>query len=127
VCDLKKVPTIRLQRDFRRIFAEGHRLGSEHLTAIVAAPGEPGITRMSFVVSSKLGGAVTRNRIKRRLRAAAWQLIEGCSVDSDIVVIARPGAEQVGYWCLYDQLAELMTRAGVLEPDDKKNSCSHEC
>ncbi len=123
---VSKLPTIRLQKDFRRIFANGRRFGSRHLTAIVAAAGETGVTRMAFVVSKKLGGAVRRNRVRRRLREAARHLIGDRCHDRDIIVIAKPGAEEAGYWGLHEQLAELLAKAGVLEPDNNKHPCSHE-
>ena len=123
---VSKLPTIRLQKDFRRIFAKGRRFGSRHLTAIVAAAGETGVTRMAYVVSKKVGGAVRRNRVRRRLREAARDLLGDRCDDRDIILIAKPGAEKVGYWSLHEQLAELLARAGVLEPDSNRDPCSHE-
>ncbi len=123
---VSKLPTIRLHKDFRRIFGKGRRFRSRHLTASVAAAGETGVTRMAFVVSKKVGGAVRRNRVRRRLREAARHLIGDRCYDRDIILIAKRGAGEVGYWSLHEQLAELLARAGVLEPDSNKDPCSHE-
>ncbi len=123
---VRKLPTIRLQKDFRRIFAKGRRFPSRHLTVIVASAGEPSVTRVAFVVSKKLGKAVRRNKVRRRLREAARHLLGDRCEDRDIIVIAKPGAEAVGYQALYAQLAELLTRAGVREADSGKDPCSHE-
>ena len=40
---------------------------------------KPGMVRVGFTASRKIGGAVARNRAKRRLRAAAAALRSGCS------------------------------------------------
>lgn len=51
-----------------------------------AAPGEPGAPRVAFVAGRAVGGAVRRNRAKRRLREAlrGVPLRDGC----DYVVVA---------------------------------------
>ncbi len=50
------------------------------------------MTRAGFVVSKAVGGAVTRNRVKRRLRhMVAAQLASGTS-GVDVVVRALPAA-----------------------------------
>jgi ribonuclease P protein component len=57
------------------------------------APGERTGPRFGFTVTKQIGGAVERNRIKRRLRAAVSLLEAGKAVSShDYVLIARAGA-----------------------------------
>jgi ribonuclease P protein component len=46
--------------------------------------------RYGFVTSKKLGNAVIRNRTKRRLREATYQLHPRLVQGFDVVVIARP-------------------------------------
>ena len=50
----------------------------------------PEFTRVGFVVSKKVGDAVTRNRVKRRLRHLALDMIS--PFPTDVVVRALPGA-----------------------------------
>lgn len=45
--------------------------------------------RFGFTVTKKLGGAVVRNRIRRRLRAAVASLADCANTGSDYVIIAR--------------------------------------
>jgi ribonuclease P protein component len=57
------------------------------------APGEGAGPRFGFTVTKQIGGAVERNRIKRRLRAAVSLLEAGKAVSNhDYVLIARAGA-----------------------------------
>jgi ribonuclease P protein component len=56
---------------------------------------DPAVLRVGFTATKRLGGAVTRNRAKRRLREAARALLPqygqpGC----DYVLIARQGAAE---------------------------------
>ncbi len=73
-------------------------------------------TRFGFSVSKRVGNAIVRNKIKRRLKSAAIRARarEGW----DIVVIARQGARTADYWTLRRSLNRLLNRSGVLEPKD---------
>jgi len=54
--------------------------------------GEPEAVRVGFTVTRKVGNAVTRNRAKRRLRAAAAEVFPRCGRSgTDYVVIGRLG------------------------------------
>lgn len=68
--------------------------------------------RYGFAVSSRLGNAVVRNRIRRRLRASARQLNdEGGCLGLDVVVIARGGAAEADFQRLDDTLRRLVRRS----------------
>ena len=41
----------------------------------------------------KVGRAVVRNKVKRAVREAFWELREGLPGDHDYVIVARPGVE----------------------------------
>jgi ribonuclease P protein component len=85
--------------DFERVYKQGRRHFSAHLTVFYlrqaegALPGD-GLPkkgpRVGFTVGRVLGGAVERNRIKRRLREAVRQrraVLQGAGVCSVDVVI----------------------------------------
>ena len=78
--------------EFERVYREGRSHASRHLI-VYAFPRSDDETdpRLGISVGRKLGGAVERNRLKRRLRAAFDELPEGLSEDVDYVLIARPG------------------------------------
>ena len=49
-------------------------------------------SRFGFIVSKSVGGAVTRNLVKRRLRSIASQIIVGRPAGFEVVVRALPFA-----------------------------------
>jgi len=77
--------------EFRACVRGGVRVGRETLVVhAVAKPGPP--SRAGFVVSKAVGNAVTRNRVKRRLRHLAAASLPVASPSVDVVVRALPAA-----------------------------------
>jgi ribonuclease P protein component len=69
----KKFPReVRLLRhaDFERVYKQGRRHFASHLTAFFWRRDDGEGLRVGFTVSKLLGGAVQRNRMRRRLREA---------------------------------------------------------
>ena len=71
----------------------------------VPAPG-----RVGFVVSKSVGPAVTRNRVKRRLRHLMRDRVSTLSDGSMLVVRAQPEAAQASYRDLGEELDRCLTR-----------------
>ncbi len=71
---------------------------------------------MGIVVSKKIGKAVTRNRVRRRLREALRLMVAAGEVktSADIVVIARPEAATVDYGELEAALRHALKKAKLL-------------
>lgn len=72
---------------------------------MVGSPGPPGRPRLGLIVSKQCGSAVTRNRIKRRLRHAAKGL--HLQPGNDYVIIASGQVAEVPY----RQIEEWLERA----------------
>lgn len=75
-------------------------------------------SRFGFTTGVALGGAVVRNRTKRRLREAIRSL--PVSAGWDIVLNARKGAATADFQRLQSQVRELMERAGLVEGPAKE-------
>ncbi len=72
--------------------------------------------RVGFTVTKKIGNAVVRNRMKRRLRALARDLLPGKGIaGADHVLIGRQGGIERDYQALTAELAKALTRAASPE------------
>jgi ribonuclease P protein component len=66
--------------------------------------------RVGFVVSKAVGGAVVRNRTKRRLRALMAARLDAIPAGTDVVVRANPVAAQANSAMLGSALDSLLPR-----------------
>jgi ribonuclease P protein component len=89
---------LRKRADFLRVQSTGLRVPSPHFTLLVAArPDDPSMpARFGIVASSKVGGAVKRNRIKRVCRECFRLWPDFAPNGVDVVVVARAGAHELG-------------------------------
>ena len=68
--------------DFERVYKQGQRHFAAHMTVFYLRRAQGGAARVGFTVGRVLGGAVERNRMKRRLREAVRRnLPRGVPVD----------------------------------------------
>ncbi len=79
------------------------------------APATP--ARAGFVVPKAVGGAVVRNRVKRRLRHLVRERLAGLPAGTDLVVRALPGAAERGYPDLSSDLDAALAAALARKPD----------
>ena len=94
---------IKKRREFLRVQQNGQRWVCRRLV-VLAMPSEVGRTRIGLTVSRKVGNAVVRARVKRRLREA-WRLHKSeWPSETDVVVIARSAAATASMVRLRDDL-----------------------
>ena len=104
-------------RDFDTVYRKGRSVSTRFLV-LYSFPreGDPeGSPRLGLAVSRQLGGAVERNRLKRRLRASFEELAAGLPAGHDYVLIARPGladaVESRGFPWLTERVDEVFSLA----------------
>ena len=93
---MKKNFRVKREKDFKAIFKEGTSFANRKFV-IYRLENKQKHFRVGLSVSKRLGNAVTRNQIKRRIRHILQNAKGEISEDVDFVVIARNGVEALGY------------------------------
>ena len=75
--------------DFQSVYEQGRKHFSGNLTAFYRERNDQAGPRVGFTVGKVLGGAVERNRIRRRLRAAVQRRLLG-RLDRPLDVVVHP-------------------------------------
>lgn len=110
---------------FRRLYAKGKSAAGSCLVVYCRKNGTEK-NRVGYTVSKKLGGAVIRNRIRRRLREIYRTHEEEFLPGRDIVVVARSRATAASYRQLERSMLTLSARLGLLQEkrDDSETPAS---
>lgn len=107
---------LKLNHVFRRLYQKGNQAGNRYLV-LYARKNRTRENRVGITTGKKLGHAVTRNRVRRRLREI-YRLNEDRFVPGyDIVVVARSQAVNATYAQLQDSYLALAARIGILRGD----------
>ncbi len=109
---MNKDRRLRSSGDFAAVRRDG-RSWADGLLVLVSRPNESVVTRFGFIVSKRVGNAVIRNKVRRRLKEAARLSQVQCGWD--LVFIARQGASSADYGLLSGSMKKLLKRANVLD------------
>ena len=71
-------------------------------------------TRFGLATGRKLGGAVVRNRVRRRLREGLRAMAPSFQPGWDVLIIARPAIVETDYRDLVETLRRILQRGGVV-------------
>jgi len=99
---------------YDRVKREGYTRRGKLLIANVALMENSGPCRVGFVSSRRIGGAVVRNRVRRRLREIVRRHQHQLRDGFWIVLIARRDAVDASYGALQDEWLRLAKRASIL-------------
>ena len=110
---MKFSSALKLNHIFRRLYStSGH---ANSCLVLYARRNRSATNRVGVTVSKKLGGAVVRNRVRRRLREV-YRLNEAKFTPGwDIVVVARSRCITADFQKLTESYLSLAEKAGILE------------
>lgn len=108
---MKRTYRLRRPDQFQRARREGRSFGSALLTLNVVV-GRRRRIRCGFVVGKKIGGAVQRNRAKRRVREAVRLALPSIGAGHDIVFVVRsPALIDAPFSSIQADVEQLLRRA----------------
>ena len=100
--------------EFERVRNHGTVTRGQLLSLAVLAANTGEKTRAGFVTSRKVGGAVARNRVRRRLREIFRHHQDEIAPGTWIITIASARAAHASYRALEDEWLRLARRASIL-------------
>lgn len=99
--------------DYKAVVRRGLRFVGPHTVTYVRKSREGVPVRFGFIVAKNVGGAVSRNRVRRRLKAASYEILSSVRPGTDIVVRALPTSLDASWPVLKSELSEAIVKGGA--------------
>lgn len=113
---MKDTHTIKLNRDFRRLYARG-KTASGGFVVVYMRPNKLGRNRVGFTVGKGVGKAVVRNRTKRLMRESYRMLSDKLEGNSDMIIVARNRAAGKTYAQIYKDLKYALSSLELIKKE----------
>jgi ribonuclease P protein component len=107
---LAKANRITSADDYRVIVRRGAKVAGAHTVSYLRSRESGTDARFGFIVSKKVGTAVRRNLVRRRLKAVCHEVLGNGVSGVDVVVRALPGAAEVEWNELRAEVLDALTR-----------------
>lgn len=110
---------LRLRRPelFKKVYEQGKSVATKEAVLYYLCVGEQVQARAGFSVSKKVGNAVVRNKLRRRLKNIYAAVADRVEDGWLLVVIGRPRAADVAFCELEDSVHRLLRRARIFKED----------
>lgn len=115
---MKKTVSIKENKDFKRLYYRGKKLSADCVAIYWRRTGAPGC-RLGITVSSKIGKAVVRNRIRRLIRESYRLMEDRVATGFDLVVVARSKAARADFAAVRADLEKVLVKSGIIKADEK--------
>ncbi|MFF2372068.1 ribonuclease P protein component [Agromyces sp. NPDC058110] len=102
--------------DYRVVVRRGAKVATPHTVSYIRSRVAESDARFGFIVSKKVGTAVRRNRLRRRLKAVSREALLAGAHDVDVVVRALPGAAETTWPELRAEVLTALARRHVFDP-----------
>lgn len=96
--------------EYKTVVRRGVKCAGAQTVTYVVASRERRSARFGFIVSKQVGNAVTRNAVRRRLKAVCSAVLPSVRTGSDVVIRALPGAATAEFATLRDDVTRCLAR-----------------
>ena len=119
---MKRIKTLKLNYEFKNVFNKGKfYIGNQIIVYIMKNKFDE--NRLGIAISSKIGKAHIRNRLKRVIRAAYQNQIKGTKSGHDIVIIWNKKADVIdlSYQIINKDLERIFLNSGIKKDEKDSN------
>jgi len=110
---LKFTTSLRKNHEFRKLYSRGKSAASQYAVVYCRRNGSKE-NRLGVTVSTKLGRAVQRNRIRRRLKEIYRTNEQKLSAGYDVVIVARMKSKDTDYHKLESSVLALLEKLRII-------------
>ena len=110
--------TLKKNYEFKRLYNKGKTAVTPYMV-VYALKNHKGIRRVGYTVSTKLGKAVVRNRIRRRLREIDRLNADKLKTNVDIVIVARSRCIEAEYSKMENAFLHACAELDILRGDEQ--------
>jgi ribonuclease P protein component len=119
----RKSTSLTASPEFERVYRNGSVYRGK-LFSVHVLPNTIGKLRLGLSVSKKVGSAVKRNKVRRRLKEVFRSSMERLSGDLDFVISARPAAAEATFEELNEEFLRSLHRFGSSDNGREAGSVS---
>ena len=109
------IQLVKKEKEFQKVFTTGKSSANRNFIVYVLPKENQPHFRIGISVGKKVGNAVKRNDVKRKIRASIFELREEIQPDLDFIVIARPSVSTLTSQEVYSNLKHVLKLAKVMK------------
>ncbi|MHC5216897.1 ribonuclease P protein component [Enterococcus sp. LJL128] len=115
---MKKSYRVKKEKEFQQVFLNKQSCANRRFVIYVLKK-EQQHFRVGISVGKKIGNAVTRNAVKRKIRTALYTLKDQIDETCDFIVIARPGVQELTSEEVLKNLTHVLNLAKILKVSEE--------
>lgn len=112
---MKKTYRIKKEKEFQQVINARASYANRNIVLFILPKEHQAHFRVGISVGKKIGNAVMRNRVKRQLREAVYELRHELPQSLDFVLIARPSIVQLSTKEVVKNLRHVCRLANIID------------
>lgn len=117
---MSKIETLKSNMEFNRVYSKGKNFWNRNLILYVRKSDSKN-TRVGYSITKKVGNAVVRNKVRRRLKEIHRLYTNNIKVGYELIIIPKKNVVDISYKELESAVLHIFKLAGMIEKQSDKN------
>ena len=114
---LKRINRLKKRYQFNYVYKSGEHFSGEHMVLYVVSSKTKNI-KVGLAVTKKIGHAVVRNRVRRKLREIIKKQVPTLKQNYNIIVVARENISEASFDKLSTEFLKLLKKANLIQDEE---------